>query len=86
LDDYEPYYPLYWLILGAGHRIWYLPTSMTDDERRASSIRLVNRSHDMCFHMWYVREWVAGSSIQVYGVNNSERYDHARSFLEACPF
>jgi hypothetical protein len=33
-----------------------------------------------------VREWVAGSSIQVYGVNNSERYDHARSFLDACPF
>jgi hypothetical protein len=83
LDDYEPYYPLYWLILGTGHRIWYLPTRMTEDERRASSIRLVDRTKDMCFHMWYVREWVAGSKMVVYGIDNFERYDHARSFLVA---
>jgi hypothetical protein len=77
LDDYEPYYALYWLILRSGYGIHYLPVQMTNDDRRASAIRLPGYRNDMCFHMWYVREWVRGSDLVVDGVRNQERYEHA---------
>jgi hypothetical protein len=83
LDDYEPYYPLYWLILTTGHRIQYLPVSMTPDDRRATAIRLPEHATDMCFHMWYMREWIVASDVVVNGLPNMRRYDQARQILSA---
>lgn len=81
VDDHEPYYPLYWLVLSNGYQIQYLPVYLTADERRASAIRLPGRTTDLCFHMWYMREWIRGIDNTVHGIRNNRRYECAREHL-----
>lgn len=81
LDDFEPYYPLYWLMLREGCRIEFLPVRQTEDDRRCTAIRLAGCDRDLCFHMWHLRDWAAGKNPVIDGIPNNDRFARARCVL-----
>ena len=56
LDDYEPYYGLFWTILESGKRIMYFKSDI-DSALLSTDVRFGSENAPMARHMWYLRSW-----------------------------
>ena len=73
LDDFEPYYPLFWLLLGQGLQIRYLPSSL-DLDLRASAISLEGAAGPMVLHAWHLRKWFSKEVDPEMGISPADKY------------
>ncbi len=73
LDDFEPYYPLFWLLLGQGLQIRYLPSSL-DPDLRASAVSLEGAAGPMVLHAWHLRKWFSTEVDPNMGISPAEKY------------
>lgn len=80
LDDFEPYYPLFWLLLDQGYRIQYL-TSRLNPVLMASEVFLGTSPQPMVIHAWHLRQWFSKEIDPFLGISPSEKYRRLRSFL-----
>lgn len=73
LDDFEPYYPLFWLLLGRGLQVRYLPSSL-DPDLRASAVCLEGSAEPMVLHAWHLRKWFSRDVDPDMGISPAEKY------------
>lgn len=73
LDDFEPYYPLFWLLLEQGLQIRYLPSSLHPD-LLGSEVLGGEDSRPMVFHAWHLRKWFSCEIDPEMGISPAEKY------------
>lgn len=72
-DDYEPYYPFFWMILARGKKIKYL-NSRLDPKVYSTDLYFRDRGTTMARHMWYLRTWHSAELGPYDKVPNLQRY------------
>ena len=82
LDDFEPYYPLFWLFLAQGLQIRYLPSSL-HPELLGSDVFRGEPLRPMVFHAWHLRKWFSREIDPEMGVSPAEKYRRIRRMLNA---
>lgn len=73
LDDFEPYYPLFWLLRKKGAGIRLLPSDM-DPESKASRVRLDCSGKDMALHVWHLRQWFSRETDSEMGISPIRKF------------
>ena len=73
LDDFEPYYPLFWLMLAQGFQIRYLPSSL-HPESLGSEVFLEDPLQPMVLHAWHLRKWFSRDVDPDMGISPAEKY------------
>ena len=73
LDDFEPYYSLFWLLLGQGLQVRYLLSSLEPD-LRASAVYLEGSAEPMVLHAWHLRKWFSRDVDPDMGISPAEKY------------
>ena len=73
LDDFEPYYPLFWLLLAQGLQVRYLLSSL-DPELRASAVYLESSTEPLVLHAWHLRKWFSRDVDPDMGMAPAEKY------------
>lgn len=72
-DEFEPYYPLFWLILEQGLQIRYLSSSL-DPQSMASQVFCGDESRPMVLHGWHLRKWFSRDVDPEIGLSPAEKY------------
>jgi hypothetical protein len=73
VEEYEPYYPLFWLILGQGKRILYLKSTLEPD-LMASQVFWGSATQPMALHAWHLRQWFSREVDPFLGISPAEKY------------
>lgn len=71
--EYEPYYPLFWLILAQAKKIIYLCSSM-DTACMASQVFFGSETQPMALHGWHLRKWFSPEIDPFLGISPAEKY------------
>lgn len=82
LDDFEPYYPLFWLILEGDCQIRYLASSLEPD-CLASRVTVGDAQQPMVLHGWHLRKWFSRDVDPDMGISPAEKYRRIASRLHA---
>jgi hypothetical protein len=77
----EPYYPLFWSLLGSGGRFLYLREELRR-ERWSSRVSLPG-GENLAEHLWYLREWFSDEVMPGHDCSNKSRYEGMESELRA---
>lgn len=80
LDDFEPYYPIFWLLLDQGWHIRYLPSSFRGDSL-GSEVALPGARRPMVWHAWHLRKWFSREPDPEIGMSPAEKYKQIGSHL-----
>lgn len=73
LDDFEPYYPIFWLMLERGLQIRYLPSSLVPN-CMASQVFVEDETQPMVLHGWHLRKWFSRDVDPDMGISPAEKY------------
>ncbi|HOO21851.1 MAG TPA: hypothetical protein PL011_10740, partial [Kiritimatiellia bacterium] len=82
LDDFEPYYPLFWLILEQGFQIRYLSSSLVPD-CLASQVVVGDAPQPMVLHGWHLRKWFSQDVDPDMGISPAEKYRRIATRMNA---
>jgi len=81
-DDFEPYYPIFWLILEESQEIHYLRSTL-HSELLASQVFYGSDSRPMALHAWHLRKWFSKESDPDMGISPAEKYKRISARLNA---
>lgn len=70
-DEGEPYYPLFWSLLGMGGRFMYLREHL--HSKRWSSV-VQGENGAIAEHLWYLRQWFSNDTMPGHDCSNRSRY------------
>lgn len=80
-DEFEPYYPIFWLTLVSGNEILYEIPNI-DSNLLASTIRLEGFQTDLLIHMWWMRKWKDQHPNPYLGIDHATRYRRLKRLLD----
>jgi hypothetical protein len=80
-NEAEPYYPLFWSLLGSGGQFVYLRQELR--RSRWSSLVRGPRDELLAEHMWYLRQWFSDKVMPGHDCPNRQRYQALRSEVMA---
>ena len=81
-DEGEPYYPLFWSLLGTGGRFLYLREQL--HPTRWSSV-VQGADGAIAEHLWYLRQWFSNDTMPGHNRSNCSRYAEFEAELLARP-
>ncbi|MBC7625372.1 MAG: hypothetical protein H7232_18585 [Aeromicrobium sp.] len=81
-DEGEPYYPLFWALLGMGGRFLYLREQL--HPTRWSSV-VQGADGAIAEHLWYLRQWFSNDTMPGHDRPNRSRYAEFEAELLARP-
>ncbi len=73
LDDFEPYYPVFWVLLRERNQFMML-SSCFHQETRGSEIRMGDAYVPMVLHAWHLRQWFSERVDPEIGFAPAEKY------------
>ena len=79
-DDFESYYPFFWLIIENGYKIHYLHSEL-NQELLSSDVRMHYEKMPLVRHMWYLRSWFSATNGPTSDMPNRQRYDRLEQEL-----
>ncbi len=73
IDEFENYYPIFWLIFKCGYKTKYLKVDLNKDYL-ASDVYVEGFTCPFARHMWYLRDWNNQSPHEESQISHYERY------------
>ena len=79
-DDFEPSYPVFWLILKERYKFIYLNSSM-HPKFMASRVYLDSEEKPVVIHAWHLRKWFSKEMDSEIGMSPVEKYKRIAAYL-----